>query len=367
MHPLIGSEDVFERIYKAKFQATVVPYGEFIDYGNDRAAIDIGLHLTESVEAKQQKVLHTRIWFQLKGTHSEYELEKVRDIPIQVSLQHLKFWFASPEPVYLVLYVEAADKFLVEDVRELVYRQWGENFLAPVTFPSEQQSVTVGIRTDAILNHQLLIQMRRHQSMRIDGPFFRGRPLGHRLDPLRCILNKLEPSVYVQIVQRLLSEHDYRVNNDLNGALLFSQEILANEHISITLGKLYEPFQWVPQFFTEFGFSEKDDFRTQPRPEFAHGPIAVCIHGDPRSPPRVELIPPFVQTIVGLGIRQFLVFANTDELTYFGSFFRPFRETGVDCMPQLLNDLAYNLLTVTSVYMEFRHHISWRITNYLLP
>jgi hypothetical protein len=98
----------------------------------------------------------------------------------------------------------------------VVYRQWGEDFLAPETFPEHQQEVTVKLLKDAYITPKRLTLMRQHQSMRIDGPFFRGRPLGHRLDPLRCHLNKVEPSIFVPLVERLLAVHDYRVSETLN-------------------------------------------------------------------------------------------------------------------------------------------------------
>jgi hypothetical protein len=64
-------------------------------------------------------------------------------------------------------------------------------------------------------------------------------------------------------------------------------------------------------------------------------------------------------------IRQILVFANTDDYAYFGSFFGGCHGTGVECMPHLLGDLAYNLLTATVVYLEFREVVSWKWQNYL--
>lgn len=39
--------------------------------------------------------------------------------------------------------------------------------------------------------------------------------------------------------------------------------------------------------------------------------------------------------------------------------------SGVACMPQLLGDLAYSILTATVVYLEFREAITWKSTNYL--
>src|SRR5205085_3735486 len=118
--------------------------GEFVEYDHDCVAIDIGLHLT-APEGPARRATHTRIWFQLKGLHDEtlpmrdFQSKSYVTIPLQ--LEHLRFWFASPEPIYLAVYVEAAEKFLVEDVREIVYRQWSEEFLTPAAFPNDQRTV----------------------------------------------------------------------------------------------------------------------------------------------------------------------------------------------------------------------------------
>lgn len=366
--PLIGNEDVFEGLYTERFRSLVRGQGEFVQYERDRASLDIGLHLTTPSGAAH-RVSHTRIWFQLKGLHKRTlplrEYKRAMNIGISISLEKLKFWFASPEPIYLAVYIEAADNFLAEDVRELVYRRWGEDFLAPTTFPEDRRDVTVRIPTSSLLTPERLALMRRHQLMRIDGPYFRGRPLGHRLDPLRCSLSKLPPSVYVSLVQRLLAVHDYRISESLNPADLFPGEILADEHALLVLGRLYTTFEWVPQLFTEFGIGPADDFRIEGEPQFAHGPTAVLIHGNPRSLPTLQALHIFARSLLDQGIRRFMVFANTNDQAYFGSFFASFRTTGVQCVPQLLGDLAYSLLTATVVYLEFREAVSWQWSNYL--
>ena len=51
-----------------------------------------------------------------------------------------------------------------------------------------------------------LAHMPSHRSMRIDGPAFRGRPLGHNFDPLRSELNPMLPTEFVELVDGLLQE-----------------------------------------------------------------------------------------------------------------------------------------------------------------
>jgi len=366
--PKIGNEDEFEKLYSEKFRSLVVKFGEFVKYSRDRAALDIGLHL-KTPTGTEHRLSHTRIWFQLKGIQKRTlplsAYQRAKDVPVTVLLEeHLKFWFASPEPIYLAVYIEAADTFLVEDVRELVYSRWGEDFLAPGTFREGQREVTVKIRTDLTLTDKRIALMRQHQSMRIDGPFFRGRPLGHRLDPLRCSLNRLEPTVFMLLTQRLLDVHDYRITEQLDPSVLFSNDTLTEEHVRLTTGRLYNTFEWASQLFTEFGTSPTDDFRDEGI-QFAHGLTAVCILGDQAPHLHADALSSFAKTLHNRGIYRILVFANTDDYSYFGSFREGCAGTGVECMPLLLGDLAYSLLTTTMVYMEFRGVISWKSKNYL--
>ena len=368
--PVIGKENLFEKSYREKFRSLVSDFGLFVQYEQDLASIDLGLHLTTSSNT-EGRVSRTRIWFQLKGIHKETlpteDYRSLNDVSVPVMLHHLKFWFASPEPIYLAVYVEAADKFLVEDVRELVYRKWGDRFLTPGTFPEDQHTATVKLRTEATLTPERVELMRRHQSMRIDGPFFRGRPLGHRLDPLRCSLERMEPAVYVCLVQRLLSVHAYRLTEDeeLDPAVLFAGDLPTDEHAALTTGRLFNTYEWVPYLLTEFGVGSTDDFRSEGTPQFAQGPAAVFIHGDPRSHPCTDSLRDFARCLKDRGIRRLLVFANTDDYAYFGSFFGGCRGTEVECVPQLLGDLPSSLLTATAVYLEFREAITWKIVNYL--
>jgi len=68
--PVIGKEDEFEGLYTEKFRVLVRGFGEFVQYERDRVSLDIGLHLTTPT-GTQRRVSHTRIWFQLKGIHTE--------------------------------------------------------------------------------------------------------------------------------------------------------------------------------------------------------------------------------------------------------------------------------------------------------
>src|SRR5208282_4164849 len=152
--PVIGEQDIFEGTYTEKFRSLVAAHGELISYERDRSTFDIGVHLTEATQTGRS-LSHSRVWFQLKGirasTLSSEEYGQACGIDLRVSLDHLKFWCAEPGPNYLALYVESVDTFLAEDVRDIVYRQWGESFFGAGTFPKNQKTVTVKLSKDAVL------------------------------------------------------------------------------------------------------------------------------------------------------------------------------------------------------------------------
>lgn len=369
MPPIIGANDEFEGQYTEKFRSLARPHGVFVQYERDRAAIDLGVHLTRDAP-KGREVSHTRIWFQLKGiksaTFSYEDYVRSPEIKLVVSLDHLKFWFASPEPTYLAVYVECVDKFFVEDVQDIVYGAWGEDFLRPDTFLANQTDVTVKLSKHSELIGSVWAGMRHHQSMRTDGPFFRGRPLGHRLDPLRCTLGQLEPAAFTKLIRRLLDVHGYHVGEVEDPAVLFGTKKIGPGHAFLSMGRLYYTFEWVHHMETEFGIGPEGDFRIEGKPHYAQGSCAVFIHGDTHVHPDTEAVREYIRSLSAKGIQQFLVFGNLEhDPAYFGTFFSAVRRTDVNCVPLMLNEVAYCLLTTTMVYMEFREAVSWRAKNYI--
>jgi hypothetical protein len=183
----IPKEMTFERVYTDKFRALSAPHGVPIEYKQDLAALDLGLHLTAGNE-----MTNCRVWLQLKGLHTATlardEFERRDDVVYEVKIEHLRAWYQASEPVYLVLYIEAADLFLAEDVRDIVRRQWGDELLNDAMFKSGQKETTVKILRNAQVDDAFWQRLRGHCSMRADGRMFRGRPLGHDLDPLRTTL-----------------------------------------------------------------------------------------------------------------------------------------------------------------------------------
>ncbi|MDQ3802729.1 MAG: hypothetical protein M3416_02600 [Acidobacteriota bacterium] len=367
--PKVGEHDEFEGIYTEKFRGLARPYGEFVKYERDRAAIDIGLHLTEPTNRRFRTVANSRVWFQLKGIHESTlplsVFSAARDVYLDLEIGDLRFWYASPEAVYLAVYVECADLFLAEDVNDLVDRQWGEGIFDPRTFRAGQKKARVLIPADARLDDAMWRRMLGHRSMRIDGPSFRGRPLGHRLDPLRCILNKMEPSTFSELIRRLLAAHGYKVEEALDASGLFPKGAAGGDEVSLTLGTMHYTYEWVQQMMTEFGVGPGSEFRIEGQINHVQGPCAVLVHSRKASyPEAVRELASHLANDKNVG--RLLVFVNEQEdPAYFGSFFGGVRGTGLESMPQSLGDLAFNVLTATMVYLEFRDRLSWRLVNYL--
>lgn len=131
----MGEHDELENRYTPRFEALLSASGVVVGYRHDRAGIDTGLHLFARGEKTTPKgderpywrALASRVWFQLKGVHastmSAEEFDNADYVGVKVGVDHLKFWFAAPEPVYLVVYVESVERFFGIDVRELVERQ----------------------------------------------------------------------------------------------------------------------------------------------------------------------------------------------------------------------------------------------------
>jgi hypothetical protein len=367
--PVIGQQDEFELKYMARLRAMLVEHGIPIDYAVDRVAIDTGLHLFAS-SPTGRRATHARVWFQAKGKRAATlplaSFRSASTIPVSVRADHLRFWAAAPEPVYLAVYIEAADEFIAEDVRDIVERQWPANaFYSAV--PESQQQVTVHVDAHQRLDGARIAAMLAHRSMRIDGPPFRGRPLGHRYDPLRSTLAPPPRDVFDRLVTRLLADHDFRPGGE---AITVALDLTAVH------GRFYETLEWQSPAFSEYGRSPYDDLRDEPPVEFLHGSVTVFI--DPQ-PARVSLADPDQDRISQLLLGQdallrtpeepLLAIFNARDLSGTGGLWRnlvrdlagsgvPFaRHIGLEALSSLV-------LVAPLVYMDFAPELAWEHVNY---
>lgn len=365
--PQIGEHDDFEQQYMAKLDAIWAAHGLRISYATDRAALDRGIHLYEPRTPSQdngRQVSQTRIWLQAKGRHqSTLPLDKFNNsiqIPIKVSSDHLLFWYASPEPVYLVVYIESADIFLAEDVREIADRQWSRGFGDVTVFQAAkgQPNMTLQIRSDARLDAQRIETMLRHRSIRIDGPSFRGRPLGHHLDPLRSELEPPPATEHRDIINRILEAHKFKSTET---------PLDFDENLHISHGTLNHTIEWHWPLGTQIGVSSESSFRRESSIESLQGNCAIIIESDTSRRASVETLAVALNEIIARTTNPILIFSNSEELYAPGPWLAAARTTGAASRLKVigLGSLSYILLVATLIYIEFSPRLSWKHASYL--
>ncbi len=350
----------------SRLRQILAPSGQLITYETDRAALDLGLQLYESVAPQADARLgQVRVWFQVKGIEASTlcaeEVTQAGEVVLRgLSIDQLRYWFSHPEPVYLVIYLQAMDQFLAQDVRDLVEAHGGPRWLARAG--EKQESISLKMPLWATLARSVE-EMPRHCSLRLDGPEFRGRPLGHRFDPLRSELESLAPEDFDALVGRLLDAHDFRPIREIDVAPLLDRPIGSARAV---LGRLYLTYEWTSPLETEFGVGPGSDFRIEASPQSTQGDVLVVIHSEPLDGPRrTSAIAALVDQLQAEGVGRALVFFNASDLDH--GLLGAWRVTlePLVRMPQGLGSLAFNVLTATSIYLEFLDRIGWRYVNYL--
>lgn len=364
---MIGPDDDFELDYMAKLSGVLVKGGIEISYAKDRAGIDTGLHLFAHAPAGRVAT-QTRVWFQVKGKHERTlpldEFEASSTVPASVRSDYVDHWISAPEPVYLAIYVESADVFIAEDVRDIVERQWPGNsfYEARKEFGKE---VTLRVDRSRVLDPDRLEQMLAHRSMRIDGPSFRGRPLGHRLDPLRSRIGVCEPEFFATLVDRILGVHDFRpVSSSTVGSL------------TLITGRLYQTLEWQSPAFAEYGVGPDDDFRIEPAIEAVHDHVLVVCDSKPlrRGFSEVEFAALEQAVSASSPETRVLVMFNGPDLSGTGGTWRSALRDDLQAFDRPggasmigLEAMTYLVLVATLVYLDVVPGLTWEHVNYLWP
>jgi hypothetical protein len=370
----MGEHDELENRYAAKFDAILSERGLVVEYRRDRAGIDTGLHLFARGNKLSPKgwagpywhPMASRVWFQLKGVHastmSAEDFSKADHVAVSVDIEHLKYWFAAPEPVYLVVYVESVDTFIGIDVRDLVERRWGERFY-PAMREHNAATITVHVPTDSLLDSDRVASLIGHRSMRIDGPAFRGRPLGHRLDPLRSVLNCPPIEIWLGLVMRLLEAHDFVEKSRSQAGQL-----------TMLRGVLRQMLLWQSPAFAEYGYSDGQALRDEPAPEQLVG--HVCVILDAASSRRaftdeeIEAVQSLARAAVATDTDVVVVFRGLDLSgtggLWRGSLHKTAMEQHEGGWRQIgLEALSYLVLVSTLVYLDYAPDLEWNHANYL--
>jgi len=160
----VGKHDVLERNYMAKFRNLAAKFGEFVEYERDRAARDIGLHLTTPKADGGEIVSPALAWFQLKGIHdttlSAEQFEAADTVDIRIETRHLRFWYLLPDPTYLVVYVETVDQFFITNIQRYVTDQFGDEILK-----EERQTILISLDKESPLDDQAFSLILRNSNL----------------------------------------------------------------------------------------------------------------------------------------------------------------------------------------------------------
>lgn len=361
--PRQGQHDRFERLYIAQLKALLSSGGVPVTYDQDRAAIDTGLHLFVEGADNDYLATHARVWFQAKGkrttTLSSAQFDAASSLSTSVEVDHLRYWYAAPEPVYLAVFVESQDLFIAEDVRVIVHRMWPRGDFYRAT--QGLTKVTVHLDKAAVLDGPRIATMLAHRSMRIDGATFQSRPLGHRFDPLRSELAIESRELWDNLVARLLAEYRFRET---------APRVSVAPYVVVAKGRFYDTMVWQSSAFAEFGVGLDDDFRDDPAVESVHGDAVVVIDGAPhRSGLSVGERGGLLTELAKSDAPVVLFFFGKDLSGTGGTWRQFFREEAFPGDPRGLRMIGLEALTslvlaATMVYLDLAPALSFRTVNY---
>jgi hypothetical protein len=219
----------------------------------------------------------------------------------------------------------------------------------------------VHVAAAALLDDRALDSMVAHRSMRIDGPAFRGRPLGHRLDPLRCTLAELDPEAFDSVVDDLLKAHLFTDITELNGTRLIADG--DGQRVRLLTGTLYTTYEYPFAGSVEIGFGLDATPREEGQFFSALGRVAVVVHSKVALPVQASSdAPALLAELEAAGFERVLVFANVSDY----DLLFPYRSLlGQRCpVPQGLGSIAYNVLVATLVYLDHQENLRWDLVNY---
>ena len=312
-------KDEREQIYTDKFLSLADSHGISIRYTTDRAALDIGLHLTAPLDSRFRDVTEKRIWFQFKGKEdsagglTKEKFDQISDISQSVTVEHLRQWYRYAEPVYLTVYVQAVDKFFAVDIKKVIDLRWGDSVFKDETFLDKdgvaQKSVTIYLPKTSEVNAAFWDQLSTHRSMRIDGAFYQGRPLAHDHDFQSRIPQIMDPSLFDDVVGELLIAHRYRIKGYGDTDKIYPEASSAGDKVSLSIGKLYDPYQFDLYLTREIG-TDEDGYREDGQTFKVQGPSAVIIHSLVRSRPSRDALEALAKDLAGMGIKNLIVFIN---------------------------------------------------------
>ena len=258
------------------------------------------------------------------------------------------------------------DTFIGEDVRDLVDREFADwtGTLTSKMDGLSQKTVTLHVSTDSVVDEAMIERLLRHKSMRIDGPAWRGRPLGHRFDPLRTELANLDTGTFTELVEALLTAHDYRIDRRLDAASILQGVADGTDEAFLSVGTMYSTYEWPFSLGVEYGVSEGTDFREEGQLFRIQGRTAVLAHT--RVGSHAVAAAGADAALARLrqdGVEKMLVIGNAPDVLLISSY-KPILGDLCD-VPQGHGSLAYSVVTAPLIFMGFQDRLKWKFVNYL--
>ncbi|MFP4498754.1 MAG: hypothetical protein ACLFQV_11130 [Vulcanimicrobiota bacterium] len=368
MAPDMAKDEFYEH-YSQKFQQLVTKYGKFLQYDNNKVAVDVGTSLKKQKHESFDTGKGSKVWFQLYGIQQEKfpvkQYQNQSSVKLELHLEELKCWYASPETIYLVVYVESADLFLAQEIKSIVNRYWGDNIFKTQSLQADNKKIEIEIENNRPLNDIFLKRVFSHHKMKINGPAYRGRILGHHLDPLGCIPKQIEPLVFEAMVKDILNAHHYKLINNVNLNEIFEDNPFNKDIIDFSYGIVYHSYEWIFPLFKKPGqenraILERDINHVQ-------GPCGIIIASKINNTPDFKSLKKIAEYLLFTkGIKRLMVFINDySDSDFVKSFARISGETGLVCYPHHLEAITFNLLIATSIYLAYRDKINWKTIKYL--
>jgi hypothetical protein len=331
--PMSGSV-LFESDYIHEFNFRFTKnYGLELDIPKDFIGIDKGLVLY--TDETRGPIGQRKIWFQFKGIQSGRKTSDKNDTTdfinaVNISIEHINYWNSFGEPVYLVVYSEKDREFYYIDCEKIQYE-------------STKEQVNIKISKEDIINEVFFVNQRElTPSIRTDIATYKGRALAINSDPLRSSISKLNESVYIRLITRLLQCHNFIESEK---SICSSGEVRSG----VLLDSLETPIYWT----VSYGFSDSI-FRDNGEFDNTSGKLRIYIV------PNVDTFD-FEELQNSQGDQKSILFYNDEETdSLFGSL------RNINILPISNHSLTYNLILSPLLFNEFKNEVKWSNLNPLI-
>jgi hypothetical protein len=205
------------------------------------------------------------------------------------------------------------------------------------------EQVNIKISKEDIINEVFFVNQRElTPSIRTDIATYKGRALAINSDPLRSSISKLNESVYIRLITRLLQCHNFIESEK---SICSSGEVRSG----VLLDSLETPIYWT----VSYGFSDSI-FRDNGEFDNTSGKLRIYIV------PNVDTFD-FEELQNSQGDQKSILFYNDEETdSLFGSL------RNINILPISNHSLTYNLILSPLLFNEFKNEVKWSNLNPLI-